>query len=383
VFLLGGVLLLPIILTSCFRQIVLRGHEEAQKTVWAAYRGFGRLILAMTVACWWVIWDWRGRSDLISLVGQRWPGTFETPFSWALLFWVPLTVSLGIFLFQCYTVDKTVLQWKWTVADTLRQAWWRLVSFVIPLFMVAAGFDSILEGRVVGVGWLFFAGVVARIGTGFLRRAEGMKFNALKSGELRNRALSLANRMGVTLRRVYVVPAGKGHLTNAYGMSNAITLTDNLGKYLTKVQIDYVIAHELAHVKLKHGRKQLQVWITVFSTLVVSLFLLRQQAMPLRPLLQFVAIVAPLIVLSYCSRRFEYSADKEAVDFTGDPETAIRALASLHKFRELPEAHDRLTEMFMTHPTFAQRVQAIAKGHMPADRVANILEDSGVSVASS
>jgi Zn-dependent protease with chaperone function len=189
--------------------------------------------------------------------------------------------------------------------------------------------------------------------------------------------------MGVTLGRVYVVPAGKGHLTNAYGMSNAIALTDNLRKYLTKVQIDYVIAHELAHVKLKHGRKQLQLWITVFSTMVLFLFLLRQQAMPFRPLLQFAAMVGPLIVLYYCSRRFEYSADREAVDFSDDPETAIRALANLHKFRELPEAHDRFTELFMTHPTFAQRVQAIANGHMRADLVADILEDSGVAASSS
>jgi len=379
--LLGGVLLLPIILTFCFRRIAVRGHEEAQKIVWAAYRKFGRLILVMTVACWWVIWDWRGRSDLISTVHQRWPA-FETPFSWALLFWVPLTVGLGIFLFQCYTVDKAILRLKWTVADTLRQAWWRVVSFVIPLLMVAAGFDSILEGRVRGVVWLFAAGVVAKIGTGFLRRAEGMKFNALKSGELRNRALSLANRMAVTLSRVYVVPAGKGHLTNAYGMSNAIALTDNLGKYLTKAQIDYVIAHELAHVKLKHARKQLLLWITVFSTMVLFLFLFRQRAMPFRPILQFVAMVGPLIALYYCSRRFEYSADREAVDFSDDPETAIRALANLHKFRELPEAHDRFTELFMTHPTFAKRVQAIANGHMLADLVADILEDSGVSVSS-
>jgi len=382
VFLLGSVLLLPIILTSCFRQIAVRSDEAAQRIVWAAYRKFGRLILVMTVACWWVIWDWRGRAALISTVGQRWPGMFETPFSWALLFWVPLTVSLGIFLFQCYTVDEAILRLKWIVTDTLRQAWWRLVSFVIPLLMVAAGFDSILDGRVRGVVWLFAAGVVARIGTGFLRHAEGMKFNALKSGELRNRALSLANRMGVTLRRVYVVPAGKGHLTNAYGMSNAIALTDNLGKYLTKAQVDHVIAHELAHVKLRHGRKQLQLWITAFSTMALFLFLLRQHVMPFRPLFRYVAMVGPLIVLYYCSRRFEYSADREAVDFSDDPETAIRALANLHKFRELPEAHDRFTELFMTHPTFAKRVQAIANGHMPTDLVADILKDSGVYVSS-
>jgi Zn-dependent protease with chaperone function len=117
----------------------------------------------------------------------------------------------------------------------------------------------------------------------------------------------------VTLGWIYVIRAGKGHLTNAYVMSNAIALTDNFGKYLTKVQIDYVIAHELAHIKLKHGRKKLLLWITVFSTMALVLLLLRQQAMPFRRLLQFVAMVGPLIVLYYCSRRFEYSADREAL----------------------------------------------------------------------
>jgi len=65
-------------------------------------------------------------------------------------------------------------------------------------------------------------GIFSQVGTGFLRRAEGMKFNRLKSGELRNRALKMADHMGVTISRVYIVPAGKGHLMNAYGLSNAI-----------------------------------------------------------------------------------------------------------------------------------------------------------------
>ena len=103
------------------------------------------------------------------------------------------------------------------------------MSLVIPLLLVGAGFDIILDRKIRGIAWLLAAGVVSIVGTGFLRRAQGMKFNKLKSGELRTRALSMASRMGVTLDRVYVVPAGKGHLTNAYRMSNAIALTDNLG----------------------------------------------------------------------------------------------------------------------------------------------------------
>jgi Zn-dependent protease with chaperone function len=101
--------------------------------------------------------------------------------------------------------------------------------------------------------------------------------------------------------------------------------------------------------------------------------------LPLRSLLQLVAMIGPLAALDYCSRRFEYSADGEAVDFTGDPESAIRALANLRQSNELPAAYDRLTELFATHPTLAHRVHAIANdGRIPADRLTGILKEAGI-----
>jgi Zn-dependent protease with chaperone function len=296
----------------------------------------------------------------------RWPRALETSTPEVLLFWVLPTVSLGIFLLLCYQVDKTVLRLKWTITETMQQVWWRLVSFVIPLLMVTAGFSAILDRKARGIAWLLAAGVTSRLGTGFLRLAHGMKFNTLKSGELRNRAFSIAKGMGVPLARVFVVPAGKGHLTGAYGMSNAIGFTDNLGKYLTKEQKEYVIAHELAHIKLKHGRKHLLLVLTIFCIAALLLFSLPKRAVAFRPLIQLLAMTVPFVALYYGSRRFEYSADREAVDFTADPEAAVRALANLYQNSELPAAHDRFTELFMTHPTFEHRIKAIAnREHMP------------------
>jgi len=170
-------------------------------------------------------------------------------------------------------------------------------------------------------------------------------------------------------------------LTNAYGMSNAIALTDNLGLYLNDRQIEFVIAHEVAHVKLRHGRKHLLLVFTIFSITALSLFLLPLQTEHFRPLFQVVAIFGPLIALYYCSRRFEYSADRTAIEFTDDPEIAIRALAKLHQVLELPAASDAFTELFMTHPTFAHRVGAIVKnGQVPVERLTRILEDAGVAL---
>jgi Zn-dependent protease with chaperone function len=377
----GAVLLLPIGLTLWFRWAALRADEAEQRLVWSGYRQFGRFILAATVALWGVIWDLAGKSSLVSISVRTWPGALEISSAESWRFWLPPTVSLGIFLLLCFGVDKSVLGLTWTAADTLRQAWWRLVSFVIPLLMVAAGFGLILDKKLGGIGWLLVAGMVSKIGTVFLRRAEGMKFNTLKSGEYRNRALRVARGMEVSLRRVFVVPAGKGHLTNAYGMSNAIALTDNLGQYLDDRQLEFVVAHEVAHVKLRHGRIHLLLVVTIFSITALSLFLFPLQNEHFRPLFQLVAIFGPLIALYYCSRRFEYSADREAIEFTDAPEIAVLALAKLHHVRELPAASDAFTELFMTHPTFAHRVGAIVNnGQIAADRLPRVLEEAGMAV---
>lgn len=362
----GSVLLLPIAAALWFRWAAVRADEARQRVIWAGFRAFGRLIQAAIVAIWWVLWVLAGKS----------PSSEE---SWH--FWLAPSVSLGIFLLLCSEVDRTLLKLKWTTTDLVRQVWWRLVSFVVPLLMLAAGFELILDRKVGGIAWLLAAGVVSKIGTGFLRRAEGLKFKMLQSGEYRNRALRVARGMDVTLRRVFVVPAGKGHLTNAYGMSNAIALTDSLGQHLNDRQMDFVVAHEVAHVKLRHGRKHLLLVITIFTVTALALFLFSLQTKHLHPIFQLIAIFGPLIALYYCSRTFEYSADREAIEFTDAPEIAVQALAKLHRSRELPAASDVFTELLMTHPTFAHRIGAIVKhGQIPVDRLHLDLEEAGVTV---
>lgn len=228
----AGVLLFPMALTLCFWWALARVPESRKRLVWIAYRGYGQLIVTMTVAGWWILADLSSRYKIARIVALEWPENLDVTSVKSLLFWVPPIVSVGIFLVLCYRFDRTVLKLRWAMSNLVRRACWRLVSFVLPLLMVAAGFDSIFERRFVGIAWLVSAGIISRLGTAFFRRAEGMKFNRLRSGEIRNRALRMAKRMGLSLDHVYIVPAGKGHLTNAYGMSNAIALTDNLGKYL-------------------------------------------------------------------------------------------------------------------------------------------------------
>lgn len=227
--------------------------------------------------------------------------------------------------------------------------------------------------------WLLTAGVIAKIGTGFSRWADGMKINFLKTGENKNRAFAMAQEMGITLRRVFVVPAGKGRLTNAFGSRDSIGLTDNLGKYLTREQIRFVIAHELSHVKLRHARKQFFFVIGIYSFLALALFILGPFLRQFPPLYSFVIVLFPLLFGDWFSRKLEYEADRQAFHVIQDPETAIRALARLLKSNDLPPQRGSLSQIFMSHPFFLQRARAIAKaGDVSTNRLNRILAEECV-----
>jgi Peptidase family M48 len=81
----------------------------------------------------------------------------------------------------------------------------------------------------------------------------------------------------------------------------------------------------------------------------------------------------------FLSRRFEYAADRASVEYTQDPKAAIHALANLYRFTQAPTYCDRVTELFMTHPAFVRRAEAIGEvGRMPAEQLCEIVNESKV-----
>ena len=244
---------------------------------------------------------------------------------------------------------------------------------------VATGFDAIYDQRLVGILWLVAAAILALVGTLRLRSTEGVKLRRVKSGELYKRAFVMAKDMQTHLKRVYVVPAGRGHLTNAYALSQSIAITDNYGKFLKGAQLDFVIGHELGHVKAQHGRRKLLIMSTVFAAITLGCFLLPSVLIPFRPMLDISVIFVPILTFYSFSRRFEYAADEAGVQYTKDPETAIRALANLYRVTRAPSHYDRLTELFMTHPALTRRARAIGEAaRMSPDRISEIIGEMHV-----
>jgi Zn-dependent protease with chaperone function len=227
--------------------------------------------------------------------------------------------------------------------------------------MTASGFHSLLDREFVGLLWFPMAAVTAFIGMLRLQSAQGMKPRRVKSGTLLNRTFHLARRVGVRIDRVFVIPAGRGQLTNAFSVRGGVGLTDNFGEYLSGVELDSVIAHELGHPQGRHTQKK---FLTV--ALVVVFFSLVSIGIPpanpaLRALCSFGALSVLLLSYYYVSRRFEYECDRKAVEYTNSPEALIRGLAALYEKTGAPIDCARVVELFMTHPPLIHRVEAVAQ----------------------
>jgi Zn-dependent protease with chaperone function len=354
-------LLLP--LASMFlRYIGLRGHGPDQAIAWQRHRRSNHAVLLITLIAWCALWE------------------LPTAASWPrLVFWIAPIFSTALLEGVSRRGDRAVLMRTWTATDILLLAWWSTVAPPIALLMVAAGLHLILEGSWIGTFWLAGVGIAAVVGPSQLRAAQGIKLRRVKSGTLYNRAFRLAKKVGVHLDRVYVVPPGRGHLTNAFGLWRGIALTDNFGEYLSGPQLDFVIGHELAHVKGRHTRKKLSLVLLLVMILLPLSFGFSHLAPVFRPLLMLIVLFVPLLAVYSLSRFFEYSCDREAIGFTGNPESGLHALASLYRMTGSPIKCGRIVELFMTHPSLANRLEAIARaGNIPANRACTVLIEEGL-----
>jgi Zn-dependent protease with chaperone function len=164
-------------------------------------------------------------------------------------FWGLILGGVLLIQFSGYSLDRICLGKRWTFIDLTRVAFWSTIFPTATLLLTAMAFESFYAHLWSGVLWLGIAGIVAVIGAYRLRVAQGVRLQRVKSGEVYKRAFALAKQTGTSIKRVYVVPSGRGHLTNAYGLPQGIAITDNYGKFLHDPELGSVIGHELGHVR--------------------------------------------------------------------------------------------------------------------------------------
>jgi STE24 endopeptidase len=264
----------------------------------------------------------------------------------------------------------------------ITQSWRGWAGDVVKAQAISAGLSA-AGGALVVAGmrrygerwWLPGAGGMVAVGVLSLIAGPTLLdpiFNEFEPAEdeLRERIEALAADAGVPVDRVLVMDASKRTTaSNAYvtglGPTKRVVLYDTLVRDLQPDEVDFVVAHELAHVRHRDVQRGLALAAVSSPALMWSIARLarRMGARPDGGALPTLALAAGLVATPFgmltngFSRRMERRADAFAMDLVDDPRTQIavqRELCVRNVAEPEPPRWVRL--VFGSHPTTLERI---------------------------
>lgn len=220
------------------------------------------------------------------------------------------------------------------------------------------------------------------------------KVSPLQDEELKSRISNLAKDAGIKVQNVFTFDMSKNtKKANAaftgLGKTKRIILGDTLLKDYSKDEIETVIAHELGHYKHKHIVKNI-VFGTVSSFLtffVISIlyknslswfdfeYITQIAALPLLSLWAMVIGLIQSPIGNILSRKYEYEADRYAIETTRKPESFINTLNKLtNQNLGDREPHPFIEWFFYSHPSIKNRVKAI-QDFVQSNNIVEVIKD--------
>ena len=226
-----------------------------------------------------------------------------------------------------------------------------------------------------------------------LKMYGGQEVSAQDDPELYGLVQDLAQRAGLPMPKVYVLPQDT---PNAFATGRnpehaAVAVTDGIRRILTKRELAGVLGHELSHVKNRDILVS-----TIAATLAGAIGYLAQMAQFAMffggnrdrddeggggniiglIVMMIVAPIAAMLIQMAVSRSREYGADEGGAKVTGDPlalASALRKLhmgaqniplqvnnatanATAHMFIVNPLTGHGLASLFSTHPPMEERI---------------------------
>ncbi len=293
---------------------------------------------------------------------------------------IPRSYIANMVIEEKYGFNRTTI--KTFVIDQIRGLILELVLSVFLALTVAlshlwfGNFMAIICAAVL-IGFIFLVSflypVFSRIGN---------KFTPLEDGELRDRLMELLTSHGYKVRAIEVMDASRRTTKmNAYftgmGKMKTIVLFDNLVNAMTPDEICAVFAHELGHGIHKDTSKlqlmnmlnfaliAVMAWLFVSVEAFYTAFGFSEVNYGFAYIILGVAIsvITPFIgiLTNAVSRRFEYRADRQAVE-EGYGEAMIPALKKLARdnFAELSPS-PLYVILEYSHPPIDKRITAIQK----------------------
>jgi Zn-dependent protease with chaperone function len=400
---LAAFILLPIVVTLWMRRKALASARQDAAGAWFGF--FRRLNwLVMGAMLLWITSGFGARRVL-----QEWLAD-QALSSWAAAAGDVLITVAPAFLiyFACivfsFPVYSQLRGGRLSRREFLSQQLLTVGAQAIPLTIGLGAIEILHQHLELSVALLVLTVVVLQIFVSLKLRVMKNFPQPLTTGELRDRIFALAGRLGVKISQVFVMPAGKGQVANAYAAkSNVVMFTDYLLEHLTKREVDAVAAHELAHLHHKHpGKRVLAFYGAVLLPSYFSWLKTMLMSFVVIPLgflsipgarasvtahvwgavnafdhwsqRDFALIMLGLTGFYFLSRRFENVADATAVRLTGDAEAQITGLLKLNFLNFTPIQWGKVSESWLTHPSTMRRAERIAAaGGMAPERLQQIL----------
>ena len=381
---LALVLVVPVLFVYWLGRKALSALDTDKAAVWFSYMRYLQWSLTAALIAWWIASESIHLVPLSKFLSTEWfAAAWNFPVTAIVVDWIPPCLVWILCFALSHPVQEKLRGLKWTRRELILQGVYSVCAALIPLAMFLTGLQT-LDSSNFQKGLLWFVGAifVRLVAAGALQRLMGTLPQSLTTGDLRDHAFGLAQRLGVKLQQVYVVPAGKGQMANAFARTgNTIAFTDFLLQRMSRPEVNYVLGHELTHLKLKHPGK-------IAGARVASMFgafFVVGMAAPFgleSPVLRYGIILAVVTLFPlFWSRRFEYAADAGAVELTADPRSAISALFKLSSLNMMPLHWSKWSEKWLTHPSSLRRAQVIArKAGIPIEQIPEI---AGATVAQS
>lgn len=375
---LGFLLLIPVVFTLWFRRRALHAAEESKPRIVFAYRRFITWTFLGGVLIWWAAIDLLHASDFAEFVFSR--ASVKDDVIVTVLPWILVWVPPAIVYFLCLALSSPIHSLRGmsrTQGQAVSQSFWAIARLAIPLSLVMLGGAELFNSPRIGVLLLLAAMFLGRFTGQKAAKSFGMELQALTSGELRDRAFAIAKKAGAKLNQLYVLPAERMRLANAFAHSaNNIYLTDYLLKNLNKREVDAIVGHEMAHLQKKHIRNRILILIgvvlvVIFATIWAESLIPRN--LPLGPILYG----CYLLLAFFISRRNEFAADAGAVKLTGDAEAMITGLARVSRLNTMPMQWGKFDEKMLTHPSTLRRMAQLARaGNISEARIPELLSQT-------
>lgn len=378
---LGAVLLFPIPFTLWLRRKAVRVPEANREAIWFAYLRYRVWGMTGGFLLWWLTIDLLGVGRLYSYAlgnSAESSGPLSVLLPWIAV-WIPPAVVYTLSNSLSAPIHK-ITGTERTEGEIVRQSAWAGANLIVPLSFLIAGISLISYSERTAALCFFAWFFTFFYGRTKLVRASGLEPHALTVGELRDRAFSIAAKAHVRLNQVYVLPAQRLRMANAFAHSKEnILLTDYLLRNLSRREVDAVLGHEITHLQRKHSRAYgmlLLIGLGIFGFTTAWLNSFLPERFPTGPLF----VLALLLMIYLLSRCNEFSADNGSVKLTTDPEAMITALIKISRLNMLPIHWNRLNESAMTHPSTMRRISAIAKtSGVALERIPQLIGETTVS----